>query len=218
MSNTLHQSPKQQRLQQQTLALAAIIQSVHLVDQIARSGQAEPQALESSLESLFVIDATSADQAYGSIANLELGLRSLRDLLSGNDYGERQNLLRYCLGVLHLQRKLSRDPDTASIIRSRLMHAQKQREFSDDTGALCNALAGIYSDTLSNYQFRIHITGSAQQLQNPNNATRIRALLLAAVRATFLWRQAGGSRLSLLMRKNAIYHCANTLLKQQIPQ
>ncbi|MBD2859245.1 high frequency lysogenization protein HflD [Spongiibacter sp. KMU-158] len=207
---------KNAALRQQTLALAAIVQSTHLVDQIARTGQADPAALEASLESLFITDAENPEQAFNGVSNLAFGLRSLRDLLSGNDYGERQSILRYCLGVLHLQRKLSRDNDTAAVLRSRLEHTHKQREFTEDLGALCSSLGGVYTDTLSKYKFRIQITGSAQQLQNPNNANRIRALLLAAIRATYLWRQSGGSRLGLLMRKNAYYRCASTLLNQEI--
>jgi high frequency lysogenization protein len=207
---------RQQRIRQQTLALAAIIQSVTLVDQVARTGQADPQAMESSLASLFITEATTAEAAFKGVEHLQLGIRSLRDMLSGNDYGERQNIIRYCLGVMHLQRKLASDGDTSAILRSRLAHTEKQREFTDDVGTLCSALSGIYQDTLSKYRFRIQISGSAQQLQNPANAARVRALLLAAVRAAFLWRQAGGKRFTLLFRRQAIFACTKDLLSREI--
>ena len=41
-------------------------------------------------------------------------------------------------------------------------------------------------------------------LTNPANQNRIRALLLAGVRAAILWRQSGGSRLTLLLRRKAL--------------
>ena len=180
---------------QQILALAAIVQAAVLVDQIARTGQAEPQAVEATIESLFAFSANTVEEAYGSIENLEIGVRGLRDLLSGNDYGERKSVMRYCLGVLHLHKKLRGDADTSAILRSRLQHTAKQKSFNgNDINTLSSSLSAIYQDTISKYNFRIQITGSAQELQNANNAARIRTLLLAAIRAAYLWHQAGGSR------------------------
>lgn len=196
----------------QTLALAAVVQSVLLVDQIARTGQAEPQALDASLNSLFSFSADTTQAALGELHNFNLGIRGLRDLLSGNDYGERRNVMRYCLGVLHLQRRLSRDAQAMQLLRNRLEHAEKQKEFTSDISGMSNTLASIYQDTLSHYRYRIQVNGSAQQLQNPNNAARIRSLLLAGVRAAFLWRQAGGSRWRLIFHRNRYFECAKSLL------
>ena len=101
-------------------------------------------------------------------------------------------------------------------MRSRLEHAAKKREFSSDVSAISVTLADIYQDTLSNYRFRIQVAGNAQQLQNPANAARIRALLLAAIRAAYLWRQAGGNRLSLLFNRNRLFTEAQALLSTEI--
>ncbi|WP_269618256.1 high frequency lysogenization protein HflD [Zhongshania sp. BJYM1] len=208
---------KDLQARQQILSLAAIVQAAILVDQIARTGQAEPQAVEASIESLFAFSAATAEEAYGSVENLEIGIRGLRDLLSGNDYGERKSVMRYCLGVLHLHKKLRSDSDTAALLRSRLQHTAKQKEFNgNDINALSNALSAIYQDTISKYNFRIQITGSAQELQNPNNAARIRTLLLAAIRAGYLWHQAGGSRWKLVLQRNRIFTQTKHLLATEI--
>ncbi|QQD20003.1 high frequency lysogenization protein HflD [Spongiibacter nanhainus] len=199
-------------LRDQTLGLAAVVQSVLLVDQIARTGQAEPEALEASLNSLFSFSADSTEAALGDLRDFSLGIRGLRDLLSGNDYGERRNVMRYCLGVLHLQRRLSRDSEGMTLLRNRLEHAEKQREFVSNISGMSDTLASIYQDTLSQYRYRIQVNGSAQQLQNPNNAARIRSLLLAGVRGAFLWRQAGGSRWRLIFHRNRYFECAKSLL------
>ena len=202
---------------QQILALAAIVHAAVLVDQIARTGQAEPQAVEATIESLFAFSANTVEEAYGSIENLEIGVRGLRDLLSGNDYGERKSVMRYCLGVLHLHKKLRGDADTSAILRSRLQHTAKQKSFNgNDINTLSSSLSAIYQDTISKYNFRIQITGSAQELQNANNAARIRTLLLAAIRAAYLWHQAGGSRWKLVLQRNRIFAQTKQLLATEI--
>ncbi|CAA0088764.1 High frequency lysogenization protein HflD [Zhongshania aliphaticivorans] len=205
------------QIRQQTLALAAIVQAAVLVDQIARTGQGEPQAIEASINSLFAFSATSAEEAYEGIENLEIGIRGLRDLLSGNDYGERKSVMRYCLGVLHLHKKLRKDTDTAASLRNRLQHTEKQKDFNgNDINMLSSSLSSIYQDTISKYNFRIQITGSAQELQNTNNAARIRTLLLAAIRAGYLWQQAGGSRWKLVLQRNRIFTETKQLLATEI--
>lgn len=203
---------------QRTLAIAALIQAVGLVDQVARTGQADPQAMEASIDSLFAFDSDNAEQAFAGVAPLEFGLRGLRDLLSGNDYAEKPNILRYAMGVLYLQKKLRRNRDMMSLMASRLQHSAKKKDFNNDIDiiSLCSSLSSIYQDTLSNLSYRLQIRGSAQQLQNPNNAAKIRALLLAAVRAAFLWRQAGGSRWVLLFQRRRLFDEAKRLLSTEI--
>ncbi|WP_374973885.1 high frequency lysogenization protein HflD [Spongiibacter marinus] len=208
--------PNAEQLTEQTLALASVLQAVTLVDQIARTGQAEPAALDASLASLFAFSGNDTRSVFGNINALELGIRALRDLLSGNDYGERQAVTRYCMGVLFLQNKLRRDHAAASIMRNRLEHCAKQREFGGELTSLAPALADIYQDTLSKYRFRIQVSGSAQQLQNNDNAAKIRALLLAAIRGAYLWRAAGGNRFSLMFLRNRLFTEAQRLLGTEI--
>ncbi|GAB3381239.1 high frequency lysogenization protein HflD [Spongiibacter taiwanensis] len=200
------------------MALAALIQAVGLVDQVARTGQADPEAMEASIDSLFAFSSDNAEQAFQGVASIEFGLRGLRDLLSGNDYAEKPNILRYAMGVLYLQKKLRKNRDMMDLMASRLQHAAKKKEFSNsnDIIGLCGSLSSIYQDTLSNFSYRLQIRGSAQQLQDSNNAAKIRALLLAAVRAAFLWRQAGGSRWVLLLQRRRIFDTAKELLSTEI--
>jgi high frequency lysogenization protein len=87
-----------------------------------------------------------------------------------------------------------------------------------DINTLASSIAAIYKDTLSNFRFRIRIGGSAQQLQNPLVADRIRAMLLAGVRAAYLWRAAGGSRWQLVFRRNRLLREAQQILNTEIPR
>jgi high frequency lysogenization protein len=56
--------------------------------------------------------------------------------------------------------------------------------------------------------------GEKHILQNPVNANKIRALLLAAIRSTVLWRQKGGKRWHFLWSRNKILRTAKQLIAQ----
>lgn len=201
------------RSEEQAIALAAVLQAAWLVDQIARTGQVDTGSYTPLIHSLFAFDPPSTEQIYGGAPRLELGLRLLVDVLRGQRQTPHQATLRYALGALYLERKVAREPEMLAIMHSRLQHAEKKMEhFTDDVDAVASSVAAIYQDTVSNFKYRIQITGSMQQLQNPANADRIRALLLAAIRAAVLWRQVGGSRWQLLLRRGRLLRAAEQLL------
>jgi len=56
------------------------------------------------------------------------------------------------------------------------------------------------------------VQGKPEYLNTPTNANRIRALLLAGMRAAVLWRQLGGNRLKLLWTRRGIVERAEALL------
>lgn len=201
-------------IEAQTLALAGILQATYLVDQIARTGQADSAAMNSILHSLFVFDSDDPAVVYAGSHNLQLGLRALRDVLSGYGRENYQGCVRYALGILILQKLLAKTPAAQTTIRNRLRHTEKKLEFfTDDINQITSSLASIYQDTISSFKYRIQVTGSLQQLQNSANADKIRALLLAAIRSAWLWRRVGGRRWHLILNRNALKQCANTLIR-----
>lgn len=201
-------------IEAQTLALAGIMQATYLVDQIARTGQADDAAVNGILHSLLVFDSDDPTIVYAGTHNLQLGLRALRDVLSGHRRDAYQGCVRYALGTLILQKLLARAPDSQAAIRSRLQHTEKKLEFfTQDINEISSSLASIYQDTISHFKYRIQVTGSLQQLQNSNNADRIRALLLAAIRSAWLWRRLGGRRWHLILNRNALKKSADVLIR-----
>ena len=197
----------------QTLALAGVLQSAYLVDQIARTGKAPAESVNPSINSLFVFEAKHSAAIYGGVYGVKLGLQVLSDILTGGHRHQYQSIIRYTMGMLYLQKKLLANDELLSIIRSRLEHASlKAEHFSDNPASTAKSIAAIYQDTLSTFKFRIHISGSMQQLQNPQNADTIRALLLAGIRSAVLWRQAGGRRWKWLFARRQLLQCAKELL------
>lgn len=186
-------------LRERTLALAGIFQAVCLVQQIARRGSADTGAFEASIASIFSTDAADAEAAYGGMERLRLGLRQVADLLNKRHAPEEQERMRYAVAVMALERRLNRRTDMLRRIGEGIERARAQaRHFSLTHPNVIANLAGLYSDTVSALGPKIMVAGDQHLLASPEHAARIRALLLAAIRAAVLWRQQGGSHLRLI--------------------
>ena len=78
---------------------------------------------------------------------------------------------------------------------------------------ILNNLASIYSDVISPLGPKIQVAGNPVQLKQANNQHKVRALLLAGVRAAVLWRQLGGQRRQILFTRRKILANAEHLLR-----
>lgn len=201
-----------------TLALAGIFQAISLVDQTARTGQVDQQSLQTSLQSILVLNPENTLAVYGGdTGNLRAGLELLKHIIVQNG-PKYQDLIRYALGVLHLQKKLAGRKDMLNLIASRIEQANHQTQhFSITHDNVIANLGGIYSDTLSTFRFRIQVKGDYNYLQQQRLANQIRALLLAAVRSAMLWRQLGGNRWQLIFQRKKIVACVDEMLKSMTP-
>lgn len=201
------------RVQGQTIALAAILQSCYLVDQLAQSGHLNSSQASPLFNGLFQFDASSPAHVYGGLQNLEVGLQLINDVF-GRSNDSMRGTVRYSLALLHLERQLSKQPDLLKIIHSRLQHTAKKSDyFTNEFNEIASSLAGVYQDTISTMKYRIQVTGSMQHLQNNRIAEQIRALLLTGVRSAVLWRQMGGSRWRLIFGRRRYIECSRGLLK-----
>lgn len=193
-----------------TLALAALFQSATLADALAWRGHCDPVALEASLQSILVLDTDDVGQIYGqNIRGLQSGLQSLEQTflqpLRGG-HPRQADIVRYALGLMQIERKLARSPQLLDILRRRLEMASGQRKHFDSLIApgVINNLAGIYVDTAGQLPFRIQIRGNQKCLQTAGMAEQIRAVLLAGVRAAWLWHRLGGRRWHLMFTRGQI--------------
>ena len=199
-------------LEQQVIALAGVAQAARMVDQLSRTGSYPEQFMQASIGSLFHFDSADAAEIFGGASGVKLGLDSLLALLSAPHTAEQKDVNRYLFALLHLERRFAADQEMMGVVHSRLQHASfKAEHFSDNVGSVCHSVAGIYTDTLSQLRFRIKVSGSAQHLQDTQTADRIRALLLAGIRAAFLWRQLGGRRWKLVLQRRRYCHTCQAL-------
>jgi high frequency lysogenization protein len=199
-------------IREQAIALAGVAQAVRIVDQLSKTGSYPSEFLEASINSLFVFDLDHAEDIFGGLAGVRLGLQNLCALLANQREIEQRDTARYFFAVLHLERRFAADADMRDVVRSRLEHASFRAEhFAGHVSDICHSIAGIYQDTFSNLPRRIKVTGSAQHLENRQNADIVRSLLLAAVRSAYLWRQLGGRRWKLAFQRRAILQSAQEL-------
>jgi high frequency lysogenization protein len=192
------------------IALAGVLQAADLVRGIARRGQANPMDVETCLNSLIKIDAASSDDVYDGILRLRTGLQLLEQQL-GNPRD--MELTRYVVTLLSLERKLSQRSDLLRAIRTGIENIiPNLAHFPIEHSNSIARFAEIYLHSLSTLSPRIMVSGAPVHLNNPENSNRIRALLLAGIRAAALWRQSGGGRLTLLLRRNPLLRETRRLL------
>lgn len=205
---------------QKTMALAAIFQAATLADSLARKGSAEPEAMKILLESIVIFDTDNPEAIYGNPKHLVLGLRTLESCLtvSGlNDNEHYANQLQYALGMIQLESQLSKSDKLLNTLRQRLEQAQMQlMHFNNDISAqgMINNFAGAYVDTIGTLRFRLQIKGNQQKLQTVGVPEQVRAVLLAGIRAAWLWKRLGGRRWHLLLTRSQILDELRILIKE----
>lgn len=200
-------------LRDRTLALAGIFQAAYQVQQLARHGTLDNEQLEIAMHSILNLTPTSAEAVYGGTDRLLTGLEQLQRVLVKQQGPAEQELMRYVVSLLTLERQSAKRPAMLEEIGRGIMRAQAQAEhFSATHGNVIANLAGIYSDTISTLTPRIMVSGDPAYLGNPDNANRIRALLLAGIRSAVLWRQRGGSHWRLLFGRGALAREAQHIL------
>ncbi|MCP5419665.1 MAG: high frequency lysogenization protein HflD [Gammaproteobacteria bacterium] len=184
------------------IALAGLLLASNLVRDIARQGQTDPDDFETCLASLLKINASSSDEIYGGLRRLRSALNLVaRHLRNPSDL----EVTRYLVVLLVLERKLVKRPVLLKSIREGIEATVEKLNFFPLThNNIIASLAEIYATTISTLSPRIMVNGERVYLADPDNANRIRALLLAGIRAARLWRQSGGGRLTLLFRRKAL--------------
>jgi len=203
-----------------TLAMAGICQSAHLVQQLAHQGQCDSDSLKVSLQSLLDLNPSSTLAVYGNDeANLRFGLETLLAVLNTSSReGLGAELTRYTLSLMVLERKLGNNSQALDELSRRIAQLDRQlAHYELESDTLMSAMAAIYVDVISPLGPRIQVTGSPAVLQNSQVQSKVRATLLAGIRAAVLWRQVGGGRLQLMFSRNRLVNEAKRILANMSP-
>ncbi|ODS23410.1 lysogenization regulator HflD [Candidatus Endobugula sertula] len=197
------------------MALAGILQSAALVQQLATTGHVSNSDMHTAIHSLFEQNPNSIDDVYSMAKDLEIGLNYLHNIMCRQNMPHRNDIVRYVVGMMHLQKKLVKRSDMLSVISSRLQQPRQQTKHFDIThDNVIASLASIYTETISTFNFRIQVTGDYNYLQQQRIANQIRVLLFAGIRACVLWRQLGGNRFQMITQRKSIIQTTKTLLEQ----
>jgi high frequency lysogenization protein len=197
-----------------TIALAGIVQALSLVKELAQTGRVTESTFQICIQSIFKTDPENATIVFGDIMNLKPGLEKLLELCSPTSAAKRSTL-RQTLAIMGLQEKIFRSPKKIATLTQKIQQAKKQAEYFSLThpNVLAN-LGDTYLNAISTLHFRFFIIGNQRFLSIRENIDKIRALLLAAIRAAVLWRQMGGSRLQLLFSHKKIKTSIEKILAQ----
>jgi len=204
-------------LRDKTLALAGIFQATSLVKDVAVNGSVDKHDFEICIRSILETEPESVEAVYGQVEYLRTGLVTLIDQLGEKSNQRDIDIARYVISLLHLQRKLSKNNAMLAEVASGIERARRQTEHFHITheNIIAN-LADIYSETISQIPPKIMVSGESQHLSNPDQANKIRALLLAGMRSAVLWAQMGGSRWQILLQRRRLTQEAERILKQEI--
>lgn len=197
-----------------TVALAAALQAARCIDDLASKGFTDEKAFNTLLHSLCQIDANDTISIYGGVEQLEYGLKGLKNLLARKKSDNvNLHIQRYFFSLFLLERKLAHNKKTMHDLSKRVRQTVMQANFfSPYHPVVVKSFADCYLQTISTFRYRLHIIGKPEILQNPVVFEKIRALLLAGVRALVLWRQLGGSRWDLFINNQKIQKAINSML------
>ena len=205
----------------QTITLAAICQAAHFVQKISRTGQINESDLGVLVKSITITSPENTLAVFGGdLVNVKLGLNLLINHLGDSsnankkgNKGKDPELTRYIISLINLERKLTKQPKQLSQLGERIDSSKRQLEHYDITSeTLISSFASIYSDIISPLGSRIQVTGEPSILKQAVNQHKIRAILLAGIRAAVLWRQVGGKRRNILFSRSKIVKTAQQLL------
>lgn len=198
----------------QTIALAGIAQVCLLIQQFASNGEADEKATQTSIASILKIDAPSVVDIFGDLNAIRPGLLQLQKQITGRQIADHDQG-RYAAQLVFLAQQLEDQPQMLNKIK---LGVEKASALAESFGLMhenvLSSLGDLYHSTISTLRPRIMVTGDQQILAQAATADRIRALLLAGIRATLLWRQCGGARWKFLFFRKKIQDEIVFLLSQ----
>ncbi|TQV65543.1 MAG: high frequency lysogenization protein HflD [Halothiobacillaceae bacterium] len=201
-------------IEDQTLALAGVVQACLLVRELAHQGEAPEGPMRASLESLFRFDAADVPSVYGGVSNVGEGLRHLRKQLAGQTGKQDVDITRHALTLLQLAKQLLQHPDMMGTIQRQLQLLEHGFMTAGPLSAeVVETLARVYQQTISTLSPKIIVNGNPNQLAKAAVAQQIRAALLAGIRSAVLWHQCGGSKWNLLLKRKHFMTTAERLLR-----
>lgn len=198
-----------EKLKNRTLALASLLQSATLVEQLASTGACDNQSNTASLNSIMT-NSTNVKDVFSSPQELSIGLNSLK-VAFGKKTKRMQNVIFYSLALINLEKKLMKNQTLLSQLSGEI-DAIKQQNFFEISHANSLARLGeVYKSTLGELSPRIMVSGEQIYLTNQHTANHIRALLLAGIRAASLWKSQGGRTWQLLFNKKKTLKLVNAM-------
>ncbi len=217
MPNTPHIHANQATAQaNRAVALAAIVQTASLVENIARNGTCDHEDFETMIHSLFAEGRDHASSIYGGVYHLRSGLHLSGQLLSGIHIEQAKPVMTYAAGLITLEKKLTKNKTMLAFMAEGMERIKKQALYFDSQthDSVIGGIADLYGNTISTLKPRIVVRGKSEHLKQSTNTNKVRSLLLAGIRAAHLWHEHGGGHLRLLIGRKKLHQQTQKLLEE----
>ncbi|WP_343596196.1 high frequency lysogenization protein HflD [Acinetobacter sp.] len=126
--------------------------------------------------------------------------------------------MSYAIALLHLEKKVYRNPEFVKLIEQSQQKILKQLSFFDQNylhpSILAN-LAQTYVDTAGQINPRILVRGNAEAFKDSQHTNRIRASLFTGLQMAHLWRQMHGNSFQLIFGKRKLLQDVQALARLQ---
>ena len=208
-------------------ALAGLVQAAATVHAIAHGRPVDAAQKAALIRAIFATNPDSLDDIFPTLAPYREGFRTAATMLASPASAAIEPL-KYSIVLLDLEKRLRAQPALVQQI-GRGIDKLAQREPDWLAGAVYSGsssgsnsgsdseskevpeyvyreLSELYQQTVSTLSRRVQVTGDIAQLRRDDIATEVRALLLAGIRFAWLWRQLGGRRWHLVLRRSTIRH------------
>jgi len=196
------------------LALAGLLQAAYMAQSLAWRGEVDERALRASLGSLFVNDPRTTADVFGGSDGVRLGLRLVREKFGSGGEPQDVELARYALALTQLAGRLRANPPVMAVLETGLARLAQAAQ-DGELAPLAEGLADLYSETLSTLPPRILVNGEPAHLHDAATVARIRAALLAGVRAADLWHQVDGRQWQLVFQRKRFAKTAAAILEER---
>ena len=158
------------KIPEQTLALAGLYQSCDVVSKIAWNGNYNENELLPLINSIQAIESNNVEQIYLSTQSLKTGLLYLRKQIIGDIFNRSSETRRYIKSLQILSEKVLDSHETISTIQILI------KEMQDDSNIVttddkAKRLSDIYQETLSLFEPRKVINGENMYLTVPIQAS-----------------------------------------------
>lgn len=202
--------------EERVIALSGLVLASYLVSNIARTGMVSQGSLDISLNSIFITNPGDTRDVFEGTAGIATGIRVCTELIEQFNLANHSDIVRYGLGLIQIERKLSLHPDLMRDLGARISLIDEKRMLDVDRTPIIDDrvvadLADLYQAIPGTFQPKISVVGKQIHLENETSINKIRALLLAGIRSAVLWYQLGGRRWQFLVSRRSIHKALSNL-------
>ena len=208
-------------IKSETIALAALFQCCTQIQRLASTGYYDEQSVSCVLRALLVTDPRTIEDIYEP-SRLMVGFKQLVDSFGKSDVTKTATTIevtKMALKLISLAHHVERNSKIFGRLSDeidglkRAVTAEHPDFFEAGISVVndptnIHLFGSLYQSIISPNFAKLLIYGEERHLRIPENQEKIRALLLAGIRAVILWRQVGGRRRFLVFRRKAILEYA----------